>query len=109
MKRIFVSALAGLGFIMLAAPVPAQEIGDAKKGATFAQMVCAECHAVRRGQFRSPNTKAPTFASIAASPGMTATAIRVWLQTPHPTMPNLLLHDDEKDNVVAYILSIRGR
>jgi hypothetical protein len=44
---------------------------------------------------------------VAASPGLTAIAIRVWLQSPHPTMPNIRLNDTEKDNIVAYLLSLK--
>ena len=38
---------------------------------------------------------------------MTATALRVWLQTSHPTMPNIMLAPNDMDNVVAYILSLK--
>jgi hypothetical protein len=46
-------------------------------------------------------------------PGMTGTALAVWFRTSHPvlpkTMPNLVIEDDDMDNVIAYILSLRGR
>jgi mono/diheme cytochrome c family protein len=87
----------------------AQEMGDAMKGATLAQSVCAECHAVRNGETRSPNPKAPTFTSVAATRGMSEMALRVWLQSPHPTMPNLMLGEDEKDDVIAYILTLKRK
>jgi hypothetical protein len=32
----------------------------------------------------------------------------VFFQSPHPTMPNLVLSPEETDNVIAYILSLRG-
>ena len=37
---------------------------------------------------------------------MTATALAVWLQTSHPTMPNIMLAPNDMDNVFAYILSL---
>jgi hypothetical protein len=44
---------------------------------------------------------------------MTGTALAVWFRTSHPvlpkTMPNLVIEDDDMDNVIAYILSLRGR
>ena len=40
---------------------------------------------------------------------MTATAIRVFLTTSHPKMPNLILTPAEIANVTAYILSLRDR
>jgi cytochrome c len=86
----------------------AQQAGDAMQGESLARNVCAACHAVESGQTRSPNTRAPTFETVAATQGMTAMALRVWLQSPHPTMPNLMLTDEEKDDVIAYILSLRA-
>ena len=40
---------------------------------------------------------------------MTATALRTWLQTSHPTMPNIVLKADDRDNVIAYILSLNAK
>jgi hypothetical protein len=40
---------------------------------------------------------------------MTATAIRVFLTTSHPKMPNLILTPAEIANVTAYILSLRDQ
>ena len=80
--------------------------GDAAAGKRFAETECAACHGVDRNQ-RSRNLAAPSFGDIAASPGLTATAIRVWLQSPHATMPNISLKDEDKDNVIAYLLSLK--
>ena len=49
----------------------------------------------------------PAFREIANTSGMTATAIRVFLRTSHPKMPNLILTPEETDDVIAYILSLR--
>jgi hypothetical protein len=38
---------------------------------------------------------------------MTDRALRVWLQSSHPTMPNFILSGDEKNDVIAYILSLQ--
>ena len=40
---------------------------------------------------------------------MTATAIRVFLTSSHPKMPNLILSPAEIANVTAYILSLRNQ
>jgi cytochrome c2 len=109
MNRTLAAGLAAAILTGMASHVSAQEMGDPKKGAMLAQTICSECHAVQTGQSRSPNSKAPTFANVAGAPGMTETALRVWLQTPHPTMPNIALTNDEKDDVIAYILSLKVR
>ena len=50
--------------------------------------------------------QAPTFQSVADTPGMTELALSVWLQSSHPTMPNIILSQDDLRNVVAYIRSL---
>ncbi len=54
----------------------------------------------------SPLPQAPTFQSVADTPGMTEMALTVWMQSSHPTMPNIILKSDELRNVVAYIRSL---
>lgn len=55
-------------------PVQAQSVGDPMNGAAIAR-VCAECHAIERGQRQSPNAQAPAFEAIAKMPGMTSIAL----------------------------------
>ena len=85
----------------------AQEIGDTQDGLALAQQVCSECHAIRRGQARAPNTQSPTFSELATTPGMTVGALTVALTTPHAGMPMFMLTDDQRRDVIAYILSLR--
>ena len=85
----------------------AQEIGDAKIGLTFALAHCAECHNVKGTDDKSPKPEAPNFASVAASPGMTGRALAVWLETTHPTMPNFIISAGDRDNIIAYIMSLQ--
>lgn len=96
-----------IGVVFAVTCAQAQEIGDRQKGRTFARQVCAECHAVGRRTPRSPNGEAPSFVSVATTPGMTAVALNVFLQTSHRSMPNLILSSDQKNNVIAYILSLK--
>jgi cytochrome c len=49
----------------------------------------------------------PAFRDIANTPGMTATALRVFLTSSHPKMPNLILTPEETADVTVYILSLR--
>lgn len=95
-------------FFAWASSAGAQTVGDVSKGANVAKIVCSQCHAVGYGQLRSPNPMAPNFTSIATTLGMTDRALRVWLQSSHPTMPNIILNQTERDDVVAYILSLKS-
>ena len=97
------------GLIVLAsASAVAQEQGDAKRGEQVARDTCAACHAVVKGR-ASTNPLAPPFAAIASSEGMTAIALNVALQTAHREMPNIMLERQERSDVIAYILSLKGQ
>jgi mono/diheme cytochrome c family protein len=87
--------------------VNAQEPGDPRAGLAFARQNCAECHAITDSENKSLNPDAPTFVSVAKTTGVTGRALAVWLQTSHPTMPNFILAQEDRDNVVAYIMSLK--
>jgi hypothetical protein len=40
---------------------------------------------------------------------MTATALRAFLMTPHPKMPNPIVKGKQSDDVIAFLLSLRDR
>ena len=85
---------------------PAQpQTADPAAGEAYAEKVCAQCHAIHRSGL-SPELTAPPFKDVAKTPGMTDTALRVWLSTSHPTMPNIVVEPQDMDNVIAYILSL---
>ena len=98
---------------MAAVSAGAQETppgGDPQAGRAFALEVCAACHVVSSRQLAPARfAVAPSFHAIANTTGMTALALRVFLTTPHKTMPNLILHPDEAADVIAYILSLRDK
>lgn len=100
------AALALLAGIESAA---AQEQGDPKRGLSYAEKACTECHGVLADDEISPNLDAPTFHAVANTPGMTQTALSVWFQSPHPSMPNLIVPPEDLANVVAYILSLKEK
>lgn len=99
-----VLAIAGLS-----PPAQTQELGDPAKGLTYAEMHCAECHAIGREDDISPAFGAPPFLTIANTRGMTERAIGVWFQSSHPTMPMLVVPREDLDNVIAYIMSLKGK
>jgi mono/diheme cytochrome c family protein len=101
-----------LGFCLITisvgcGPAISQQIGTVEDGRALARQVCASCHAIDKGEQLSPQPFAPTFQTIADTPGMTPTALSIFLKTPHATMPNLVLSDDELGNVITYILSLK--
>jgi mono/diheme cytochrome c family protein len=84
----------------------AEQVGNAAEGANYAKQVCAQCHAIDRTG-ASPEATAPPFRDVANTPGMTGTALTVWLSTSHPTMPNIALERHDMENIVAFILSLK--
>lgn len=86
----------------------AEQLGNASKGQSYARSHCAECHAVEQASDdMSPDFAAPRFVDVANTPGMTTRALAVWLQTSHPTMPNFIIPETERDDVIAYIMSLK--
>ena len=92
---------------LLAAPALAQDHGDAKRGSVLALGTCAVCHSVSKGG-SSVNPAAPPFRSIAETKGISEMALSVALQTPHHAMPNIMLDPQERADVIAYVLSLKG-
>ncbi len=87
--------------------VDAVEIGDPQRGYAYAEQNCAECHAIDRGDYDSPFFGAPPFSEVANVPAMSELALLSFFQTPHPTMPNLIVPPDDIRDLVAYIRSLR--
>ena len=89
-------------------PLTAQEIGDVAAGKRLAETWCSSCHVVAPSAQTGASTGVPTFAAVARMPSTTPISLRAFLQTPHARMPDLHLNRDETDNLIAYILTLRG-
>lgn len=103
-------ALCGIGAaVMFYGPAKslAEEVSNVSNGLAYARAHCAECHAVEKGDNTIVNSKAPDFPSVANTPGMTGRALAVWLQTSHPTMPNFIIPTEARNDVIAYIMSLK--
>ena len=107
MSRVKGIASLAAALVVTSAGARAQQ-SEVAAGHAFARNACQPCHAVEAEQ-RRPRmiVIGPAFREIANTSGMTATAIRVFLRTSHPKMPNLILTPEETDDVIAYILSLR--
>ena len=101
-----VCALTFLVLLATGSPSYAQ-VGDGQNGFALAQDNCSDCHAIRGGQLRSPNSRSPTFSELANTPGMTAIALTVALTTSHAGMPMFMLTANQRAEIIAYILSLR--
>jgi mono/diheme cytochrome c family protein len=95
---------------ILAIALAAEEYASADQsgGRVLAEQRCSQCHGVKSGE-KSPNAAAPSFTDVADEPSLTEYTLRVFLQTPHPTMPNLIIKPDEMDDIVSYIVSLKPK
>ena len=105
---------AAIGFMVAttigvaAGSAAAQEIGSAAEGLKLARTQCSQCHLVDKVAGASTNPDAPTFETIARTPGLTGAALTVALRTSHRTMPNIVIGERDTKNIVAYILSLKA-
>jgi mono/diheme cytochrome c family protein len=79
-----------------------QQLPDPVEGERLAISTCAGCHGGVDAQ-----GGAPAFVTIAAEPSSTEDSLLSFLDTPHASMPNLILSRADRHNLVAYILSLR--
>jgi cytochrome c553 len=107
MKHLLSGVLGASIVLAAAAAAHAGELAKSQAGFVYAKQFCSKCHGISNE--KSPLPQAPRFKVVAEQRGMTATALTVWLQTSHPTMPNIIVEPQDMRNVVAYILSLKGR
>jgi cytochrome c2 len=100
---VLAAALAAIAFTAKA------QDGDIAAGHAFARETCRACQQV---EAEEPSQRmiqiGPALRDIANTSGMTATALRVFLTSSHPKMPNLFLMPEEIADVSTYILSLRN-
>ena len=102
------AALAGgLAAAFAGAPARADDAGPIAAGKTVAQTWCANCHLVSGSQTQGSD-EAPTWTSIASRPGTTPASLHAFLAKPHGKMPDFKLSPTEIDDLVTYILSLKG-
>jgi mono/diheme cytochrome c family protein len=76
-------------------------------GRQLAQRVCSACHQVGPVPTPQPeNSNAPSFIDISRMSSTNELAIKVFLRTSHPTMPNIMLDQEEADSVAGYIVGL---
>ena len=85
------------------APLPSESISA---GYRLAEAWCRDCHAIEpatAGTRGSP----PDFTAIANRSSTTALGLKVFFQTSHRRMPNIIIAPEQADDLANYILSLR--
>ncbi len=105
MRRLLAAA-----WLLLSGAASAQMLpGDPVVGRAIAERWCSSCHLVSPQPPGPVGDGAATFQSIADMASTTALSLRLFLQAPHGQMPDLQLDRTETDDLISYILSLRGR
>ena len=81
--------------------------GDPVKGRDLSRKLCSECHYVDRQWADLYVFEAPSFTDIARESDHTEMSLRVFFVSPHLRMPNIILEDTQKDDIISWILSLR--
>jgi mono/diheme cytochrome c family protein len=84
---------------------------DVTEGKNLAEAWCSSCHVVSptpRVQSAAPGSP-PDFSAVAKASTTTEQALTVFLQAPHPPMPDFQMSRSQISALVQYILSLRDR
>ncbi len=107
MCRVWVGAIVGIGTMLAASLSHSQSFGNSTHGQVLSETWCRSCHLVSAANRPNANDGVPSFQAIARQPSTTSTGLRVFLQTPHPRMPNDVLSSSQTEDIIAYILSLK--
>jgi mono/diheme cytochrome c family protein len=116
MKRIMAGfGAAAVALAALSGCIPNGARPDPSRGRAIADTWCSECHRIspdqpsgsRPGHIMPPPVTAPSFMSVAARPGIDAAQLRAFMADLHPPMPTFRLSATEKEDVIAYILTLQ--
>ena len=112
-----VPALAAASFVLAASGCASSEhvAGDPAHGHALAERWCSECHRVspsdssgmRAGHIMPPPVAAPDFAVVARRPGVDAAGLERFTGELHLPMPIYRLSPAERQDIVAYILTLK--
>ena len=83
--------------------------GDADRGQQLAEKWCAACHVTAAGSKRPDESQPASFQEIADTPGFGAFALNVFFQTPHKQMPNFNITGEVREDLIAYITSLKRK
>jgi mono/diheme cytochrome c family protein len=101
----FIALAAAAGMMQ---PVAAEDVrGNVDAGRKLAFKECRACHTMHQAERATRLYEAPGFDEIADKRQTTEISLRAFLQSSHPSMPNFTLSESERDDVIAYILSLR--
>jgi len=96
-----------LAILLLAsAPAAAQTRAEQREnGQALAERWCSNCHLVSAAGPGRASDAVPSFAAIAARPGITAEGVATFLRVPHATMPDHGLTQRQAQDLAVFLLA----
>ncbi len=101
------------GMLVMAVPVAgalaaADGPGSPVYGRGLAVDLCGDCHLVSPDQSPDAMRPGPDLMERVRQPEITELALRSYLRTTHPVMPNIMLTQEQADDIIAYLMTFKG-
>jgi mono/diheme cytochrome c family protein len=82
--------------------------GSPVYGRGLAIDLCGDCHIVSPDQSPDGMRPGPDLTERVRAPEITELALRSYLRTTHPVMPNIMLKQEQADDIIAYLMTFKG-
>ena len=82
--------------------------GSPVYGRGLAVDLCGDCHIVSPDQSPDGMRPGPDLMERVGAPEITELALRSYLRTTHPVMPNIMLTQEQADDIIAYLMTFKG-
>jgi mono/diheme cytochrome c family protein len=80
---------------------------DKSRGQQLVEAWCKECHSIDGSAVRTDKNAAPDLRKVANMPSTTALSLKVFLNSSHTNMPNVIIQPSDADEIVHYILGLK--
>lgn len=80
---------------------------DLERGRALARTWCSQCHTVEPEDRQQRADGLASFSALASDPRNTPDRLRAFLTRPHGRMPDLNLSRQDRDDLVAYLVSMK--
>ncbi len=109
MRRIMTPSITVAVTLAALCPILAQpsESGNISSGHQIAITICGNCHEDPTSARKT--AVGPKLEDIANRPSTTAQSLKVFLGSRHKRMPNFIISRADTEDVIAYILSLKGK
>ena len=82
---------------------------DVQRGGQLAGTWCSECHRAKGDEQSGMESGAIAFQDLAMDPDRTIESLRAFLSRDHPYMPFDELDDQDREDILAYMMWLRPR